>query len=119
MSRGGRARGPAPRGRRGASACGGRSAPRAARDVGRRRLCDQLFLAAREVVVDGAAGRAGALDHLREGGGLDAVLAHEDEGALDHPFAGVVGHVGSYLTLMRIIVSCFSPTMMLVIVVER
>ena len=58
------------------------------------RLFGELLLAAGEVVVDGAARRAGVLEHVGEGGALDAALAEEQRGALDHAYAGVglAGH---------------------------
>ena len=69
-----------------------------------RRLLEQLLLAAGEVVIDRATRRPGVLDHLREGGRLDTVLAHQDEGALDHAVARMVCHDGSRLILTIIIV---------------
>ena len=49
----------------------------------------ELLLAAGEVVVDGAAWGAGVLEHVGEGGALDAALAEQQRGALDHVGAGV------------------------------
>src|SRR5687768_8384265 len=47
-------------------------------------LLHELALAAGEVVVDRAAGRAGGVDHLRERRCLDALPPHQQRGAHDH-----------------------------------